>query len=99
MNFDPMEMKRMIIQGAIDDLGSGDKKKILAAIEMLGNTLGIGAPISLETEAVDALNKTKNHTSRRIRKATEKVLHLINERKPRSLLDMFSGGVGFSSKE
>ena len=104
MSLDPMEMKKMVIEGLIKDLASEKRKQRKSSIKALGDTVGIGASVGLETQAIDALTRVaRTDKNRGLRKAAEGALAKIKSRIPSNpvadMLGMFQGGVGFSSKK
>ena len=99
MELNPMEMKAMIMRNSINDVNSNDKSKRIKGIEFLEKTIGVGDDMGLATEAINALKLASQDKNRRVRKAAEKALEMINKRRPPNIFDMFQGGVGFSSKK
>lgn len=99
MDFTPMDMKKRMIENSIEDIRSGNRNQKIDSIEFLGKTIGIGEDFGLETEVLNVINACLSNKNRRIRKAAEESLELINQRKPSSMFDNFQGGVGFSSKK
>jgi len=100
MELDPMKMKEIMIRNSINDVNSENRSKRIQGVEFLGKTIGIGYDNpSVSKEAINALKSASQDKNRHVRKAAEKALKMINERKPPNMFDMFQGGVGFSSKK
>ena len=99
MVFNPMDMKKNMIENAVAEVKSGNQDQKIAGIKFLGATIGIGEDFGLQKKAVNVIEVCLSDENRRIRKAAEKALKLINERTPPNLFDYFQGGVGVSSKK
>lgn len=95
------EAKTSALRGLVRNLKSEDVQTKLRAIEMLGNTVAFGTKVDYEKTALAALESATKDKKRRVRKAAQKAIDKIKNTKRVSLnpLDMFDGGVGFSSKK
>lgn len=95
------EMKSKALNELIKGLETEDKRKKLQFINLLGETVAMGVKVDTEQKAINALQKETQNKSWRVRKAAKKALEKIGNTKRLSPnpLDMFDGGVGFSSKK
>jgi hypothetical protein len=80
MVFNPMEMKKIMIDNSIKDVKSGNKKQKILGLEFLGKTIGVGDDFGLKSTAVNVIEVCLSDKNRRIRKAAEEALKLINNR-------------------
>jgi len=95
------EMKNKALRQLIKGLDTDDKKQKVLFINLLGNTVALGVKVDAEQEAIEALENETQNKNGKIKRAAKKALEKINETKRNSPnpLDMFSGGVGFTSKK
>ena len=95
------EMKSKVLREMIKGLKTEDKRHKLRFINLLGEIVAVGIKVDTEQTAITALQKETQHKNWRVRRAAKKALEKIRNTKRISpnLLDMFDGGVGFSSKK
>jgi len=94
-------MKTKALSESLKGLDSKDKRTKLHTIKILGETVGFGVKVDIEKKAIAALEKETQNKRRRIRNAAKKALVKIRSTKRISPnpLDMFDGGVGFTTKK
>ena len=81
MGIDPMQMKAMVINQMIEGLQAEDRSLRIENAEVLGQTIGIGISVGLETKAINALRQAQKDKDGDVRKAAKKALEQIKARK------------------
>jgi len=80
MGIDPMQMKAMVINLMIEDLKAKDRSLRIENAKILGETIGVGISVGLETKAINALRQAQKDTDEDVRKAAKEALEKINKR-------------------
>jgi len=95
------QAKSKTLRALIKNLNTEDKRTKLNTIKILGDTVGLGVKVDTEQKAINALEKETQDKNRRVRKAAKNALDKIKmtKRVSPNPLDMFDGGIGFSSKK
>jgi len=80
MGIDPMQMKAMVINLMIEDLKAKDRSLRIENAKILGETIGVGISVGLETKAINALRQAQKDKDEDVRKAAKEALEKINKR-------------------
>jgi len=80
MGIDPMQMKAMVINQMIEDLKAKDRSLRIENAKILGETIGVGISVGLETKAINALRQAQKDKDEDVRKAAKEALEKINKR-------------------
>jgi len=80
MGINPMQMKAMVINQMIEDLKAKDRSLRIENAKILGETIGVGISVGLETKAINALRQAQKDKDEDVRKAAKEALEKINKR-------------------